>query len=440
LHNFIKKISYNFLKGEKMEIEFLKSLLLSAVLGFLIGLERNISFKSQKEKGFAGSRTFSIISMLGFLSAYLSQKFEYFIYLSFFGVICLSAIAYFLKVFHYHRQGTTTHFSVFVAFIVGMLVSLHLYSYAIAITVITVFILNLKTFLENVESKLSREDINAAILLIAMSVLVLPYLPDKMIYFINPYKTWLMAVIIASLHFLGYIAIKLIGEKYGILLLGAAGGFASSTAVTYSISKLYAKIKNTSAVYTYAAAIAIANTIMFARVFIEVFLVNKQLATLLALPYILTTAVGIFMAVRLYKKSPNEVKTPSIINKNPLELEEAVKFALIFAVIYGATYYISSKYGNIGVYIISFISGLTDVDAITLSLSSLSKQDLSLISAGMGIAIASVSNSLFKLSLVWIFGKKDLAKILTRFFAVLLGFFILTFSLTVFIKVYAYAS
>ena len=408
-----------------MDIEFLKTLLLSAVLGFLIGLERNISFRTQKEKGFAGSRTFSIISILGFLSAYVTKHYEYFIYIAFSGVLILSAIAYFLKVFHYHKQGTTTHFSVFIAFIVGVLVYLHLYSYAITITVITVFILNIKTTMENVESKLSLEDINAAILLIAMSALVLPYLPDKMIYFFNPYKTWLMAVIIASLHFMGYIAIKLIGEKYGILLLGAAGGFVSSTAVTYSISKLYAKIKNINTIYTYAAAIALANTIMFARVFIEIFLINKKLVAFLSVPYILTSLIGILAALRLYKKAPNEIKAaPSFINKNPLELDEAVKFALIFAIIYGATYYIGSKYGNIGIYIISFISGLTDVDAITLSLSSLAKNDLSLKTAAFGIAIASISNTLFKLGIVYFTAPKELFKILAKFFALLLGSFV----------------
>jgi len=405
-----------------MDSYFLKTLILSAVLGFLIGLERNISFKNSKS--FAGSRTFALISMLGFLSAYISKTFPFFIYLAFFGVIFLTIIAYFFKVYFHKKEGSTTHFSAFVAFSVGVL-CMYKEIEAIGITIFVVFLLNLKTTLKNIEQKLSQEDINTAILLIAMSILVLPHLPDKMIYFINPYKTWLMAVIISSLSFLGYLGIKLFGEKYGIMLLGAAGGFVSSTAVTYSLSKLYAKIKNINTLYTYAAAIALANTIMFARVYVETSLINKQLATYLALPFLITSILGIIISFKMYKKSSSDIKTPQIINKNPLELDEAIKFALIFAVIYAATYYIGNKYGNVGVYLVSFISGLTDVDAITLSLSSLAKQKLSLTTAAIGISIASVSNTLFKLGIIYFVAPRELFNVLFKFFAFLLGIFII---------------
>ncbi|WP_456471106.1 MgtC/SapB family protein [Caminibacter sp.] len=409
-----------------MDIETLKSVFITIALGFLIGLERNISFKEENEKGFAGSRTFALISLLGFLSGYMENFYNNFIYVSFFGVITLVSIAYFLKVFHYHKQGTTTHVSALIAFIIGVLIYNKEILSAIIIATIIVLLLNIKTTLKNLESKLSSKDINAAILLLGMSFLILPYLPDKMIYYVNPHKTWLMAIIIASLSFIGYLGIKLFGEKYGIILTGAAGGFVSSTAVTYSLSKLYSKLQHKTAVYTYASAIAIANTIMFARVYIETLLINKQLAYILAFSYLFTTFIGVVISYRLYKKSPNEKINTTLIEKNPLEIEEAIKFAVIFAIIYALTYYIGTNYGNTGIYLISLISGLTDVDAITLSLSSLAKNKISLINAAIGISIASISNSLFKLSIVWFFGKKELAIILTKFFAVLLTVFILS--------------
>ncbi|MEO1924297.1 MAG: MgtC/SapB family protein [Nautiliaceae bacterium] len=407
-----------------MDIETLKSVFITIALGFLIGLERNISFKEENEKGFAGSRTFALISLLGFLSGYMENFYNNFIYVSFFGVITLVSIAYFLKVFHYHKQGTTTHISALITFIIGVLIYNKEILSAIIIATIIVLLLNIKTTLKNLESKLSSKDINAAILLLGMSFLILPYLPDKMIYYVNPHKTWLMAIIIASLSFIGYLGIKLFGEKYGIILTGAAGGFVSSTAVTYSLSKLYSKLQHKTAVYTYASAIAIANTIMFARVYIETLLINKQLAYILAFSYLFTTFIGVVISYRLYKKSPNEKINTTLIEKNPLEIEEAIKFAVIFAIIYALTYYIGTNYGNTGIYLISLISGLTDVDAITLSLSSLAKNKISLINAAIGISIASISNSLFKLSIVWLFGKKELAIILTKFFIVLLTGFI----------------
>jgi len=418
-----------------MDMEFLKSIILSIVLGFLIGLERNISFKTQNEKGFAGSRTFGLISLLGYLSAFINERFQFFVYLTFFGVILLSAVAYFLKVYHYNKQGTTTNFSALIAFIIGILIYEKLYIFAIITTIVLIFLLNLKTTLKTVESKLSSKDINAAILLFAMTFLVLPYLPDKMVYYINPYKTWLMAVIISSLSFLGYLAIKFVGEKYGILLIGAAGGFASSTAVTYSLSKIYSKLKNHT-IFTYAAAIAIANTIMFTRVFVEILLINQKLALFLAFPYLFTTIIGVFLSYRFYKNCKSSVQTPSIIKKNPIELNEAIKFAIILALIYSLTYYIGNKYGNVGIYIISFISGLTDVDAITLSLSSLAKKEISLINASLGIVIASLSNTIFKLSIVYFSAPKELFKKLLNFFIIILLVFIISFILNYLISIY----
>jgi uncharacterized membrane protein (DUF4010 family) len=300
-------------------VDNLKLILISLFLGFLIGLERNISFKTENEKGFAGSRTFAFISLFGYLSAYISDSFySHFIYLSFFALVLIVATAYFLKVFHYHKQGTTTHFAALLTFILGILIYKHQILFALTLTFFIVLILNIKSKLKSVEFKLSTTDINAAILLFGMSFLILPYLPNKMIYFINPYKTWLMAIIISSLSFFGYLGIKILGEKYGVLLTGAAGGFVSSTAVTFSLSKMYAKIKKSP--YIYAAAIAIANTIMFARILVESALVNKELSLFLAPSYIITTLTGIFISYKFYKKE-NSTEEIKITPKNPLELE-----------------------------------------------------------------------------------------------------------------------
>jgi len=416
-----------------MEWETIYSFLISIALGFLIGLERNISFHTQNEKGFAGSRTFAIISMLGFLSIYLNKFLPFIVYLGFFAVTILSSIAYFLKIFTYHKQGSTTHFSAISAFLIGVLVYFDK-NLAIILTIILVFLLNIKTSIQKVEYKLSTKDINAALMLLLMTFVILPILPDKMIYYINPYKTWLMAVIIASLSFLGYLAIKIIGQKYGVLITGAAGGFISSTAVTLTLSKMYSLHKNSSLLFTYASAIAIANTIMFARVFVETLLINPKITLIISAPYLLTTLAGLYYSYKLYKRSyvTTEIDI-SQLEKNPLELDEAIKFAIIFGIIYSLTYFVSNKFGNIGIYAISFLSGTTDVDAITLSLSSLAKNNISLKTASIGIGIASFVNSIFKLSIVWFFSSKDLAKEITKFFAFILSIFLIIFIITIFI-------
>ena len=416
-----------------MQWQILYSFLITLSLGFLIGLERNISFHTQNEKGFAGSRTFAIISLLGFLSIYLTKYLPFIVYLTFFSISLLIGLAYIVKIYTYKKQGSTTHFAAITASLIGVLVYYDK-NLAITITIILVFLLNIKTSLQKIESKLSTRDINAALMLLLMTFVILPILPDKIIYYINPYKTWLMAVIIATLSFLGYLAIKIIGQKYGVLITGAAGGFISSTAVTLTLGKMYSIYKNSSLIFTYAAAISIANTIMFARVLVETLLINTKISILISIPYILTTITGTFYSYKLYKKSKTSTEIDiSELEKNPLELDEAIKFAIIFGIIYSLSYYVSNKFGNIGIYTLSFFSGITDVDAITLSLSSLAKNHISLSAASIGIAIASFTNSVVKLSIVWLFSSKDLAKEITKFFTLILGVFVITFFIDCFI-------
>lgn len=398
-----------------MELEFLKLLIISILIGFSIGLERSLRFNSKNLNSFAGSRTFALISLSGFLSAWLNEKYPFFLYLSILIIGILIISAYFLKVIHYKKQGSTTHFAALITYLLGILVYIGKIEYAVFIGVIVIVILSLKPKLEEFESKISTSDINAAVLLLVMTFLILPILPNKTIdpyHFFNPYKTWLMAVLISALSFIGYISLKIIGDK-GILITAMAGGLFSSTAVTFTLSKMY-KV-NKSNKFLYIAGISIANAIMFARVYIETLIVNRNLSNKILFPFILATIFGIFFSYYIYKKSVLEKIKIDIKSKNPLELNEAIKFAIIFATIYAAAELVSNKYGNLGIYILSFFSGLTDVDAITLSLSNLAVSKISQVSAINGIIIASITNSIVKF-LIAVIVAKDLTKELFLFF------------------------
>ena len=171
-----------------------------------------------------------------------------------------------------------------------------------------------------------------------------------------------------------------------------------------------------SSINTYVSAIAIANTLMFARVLIETYITNPQITEIVLLPYLAAVAYGGVFSYYFYKKSQKSVQSSiSKLEKNPLELNEAIKFALIFAFIYALVEYTNTKYGNLGIYIVSFISGFTDVDAITLSLGELSKKSLGLEYAATGIAIASLSNTVTKFFIVLFFNKKLALKTLLFF-------------------------
>ncbi len=273
--------------------------------------------------------------------------------------------------------------------------------------------------IEKIKKKISKTEIKAVILLFIMSFIILPVLPDKMVgpyNLFNPYKTWIMAIIISALSFIGYIAIKILGEKHGVLITGAAGGVISSTAVSITLSKIFPKKNSFLKIYT--AGICISWTFMFIRVFIETLIIDIKLAKIISIPYLLTSIIGIGYVYYLYKNSSlTQISFKNKqLEKNPLQLSEAIKFAILFGVIYGAIYFVKNRYGDIGVYVVSVISGITDVDAITLSLSEMAKENkLNYLSALTGIILASFTNTLTKLSLIYWLGGKNLGLSVTKF-------------------------
>ncbi|WP_456380683.1 MgtC/SapB family protein, partial [Hydrogenimonas sp.] len=275
------------------------------------------------------------------------------------------------------------------------------------------------------ETHISPTDIHAVTLLLAMSFIVLPVLPDEMIgpyHLFNPYKTWLMAVIIAGISFVGYVAIKVLGQKHGVFLTGAAGGLISSTAVSISLSEMFQR--QYGLLNNYAGGIAVACTFMYLRVLFEAFVIHPELALRLSPAYLGAALSGLAFSWWLFthSKSAEISLENSAIMKNPLQLSEAIKFGLLFGIVYGAIAFVQTRYGDIGVYIVSLFSGITDVDAITLSLSQLAKEGkLAQIASMNGIVIASVTNSIVKLGIVYWLGGAKLGWRVTQFFLLTLG-------------------
>jgi len=408
-----------------MDYEILKSLFLVLILGFLIGMQRSLTYMHTQEKAFAGSRTFAMISLSGYITGWLNEYIPNFALLISFMFIFLFALSYILKARTFKKWGMTTQISAILTFFLGLMVWFKLENYAIFIGVIIIVLLEIKPRLQRIEARISSTDINAVILLLVMSFIILPILPDEMMgpyKLFNPYKTWLMAVIIAAISFVGYVAIKIFGQKHGVFLTGAAGGLISSTAVSISLSRMFNK--KYEFLNNYAGGIAIACTFMYIRVLFEAFVIYPDLSFYLAPAYLGAALAGLLFSYYLYKRSISaeiSFENPSI-SKNPLQLSEALKFGFLFGIIYGAIAFVQTKYGNIGVYIVSFLSGITDVDAITLSLSQLAKEGKLDMTASMnGIVIASVTNSLVKLIIVYLLGGYKLGMRLGYFFLLTLS-------------------
>jgi len=408
----------------------IKTLLIAVILGFIIGLQRTMAnlYTRDKEKEAyfaAGSRTFALIALLGFLSGWLNKSVPMIVSIIAFSVVGLLVLSYYLKAVLYKKMGMTSQIAAIITYLLGLMVYFHLEQYAIFIGVLMIILLEIKPRLQKIEQNITPADLNASILLLAMTFLILPILPDEMIgpyKLFNPYKTWLMAIIIASISFVGYVAIKILGNKRGVLLTGLFGGLISSTAVSISLSQMYTTQKEY--LNNFAAGIAMACTLMYIRVLFEAFVINQEVALALLLPYAAASVSGLIFVYILYKYSKTATFNleDTDIAKNPLQLSEALKFGLLFGIIYGAISVIQGNYGNIGVYIISTLSGITDVDAITLSLSQLtSDQKLSVQASAIGIIIASATNSLVKLGIVYWIGGRAIGWRLTLFFLLTLG-------------------
>jgi uncharacterized membrane protein (DUF4010 family) len=402
-----------------MDYEILKPLLIVIVLGFIIGMQRTLTYLHTSETIFGGSRTFALIALGGFISGWLQSFIPGFVLVST-AIFALHIIlSYYLKVQKQQKQGMTTQITAIITYFLGLMVWYDLENYAIFIAVVVIILLEIKPRLLKFESHISSTDINAVILLLAMSFIILPILPDEMVgpyKLFNPYKTWLMAVIIAGISFVGYIAIKVFGHKHGVFLTGAAGGLISSTAVTISLSKMFQN--RYELINNYAGGIAIAWTFMYLRVLFEVFIIYPELSMRLAPAYLGATISGLLYSYYLHKNSKSttiNLDNPEI-SKNPLQLSEAIKFGLLFGIIYGAIAFVETRYGNIGIYFVSFFSGVSDVDAITLSLSQLAKDGkVDEIASIIGVVIASVTNAFIKLGIAYGIGGVKFGWRMTQF-------------------------
>ena len=241
---------------------------------------------------------------------------------------------------------------------------------------------------------------------------ILPLLPNKTygpLDVINPYETWFLVVLISTISFMSYIAIKAIGPKKGIGIGGFLGGLISSTAVSMSFSEM--SKKSTRVVNPFVFAILIASSAMFFRILLTISVLNASLLEYVALPLGLTGTVGLLIAVHFwFKKEKSDLTHVTIQDldlKSPFKLRTAIQFGLLFMSLLFISKFASEHFGAQGIYLAAFFSGLFDVDAISVSMAELSYVGhLSPQVAAGGIVIAAVTNTLSKGFIVLFFASR----------------------------------
>jgi uncharacterized membrane protein (DUF4010 family) len=394
-------------------------------IGLLIGVQREAVYDQPEGKLAAGARTFALISLGGFVMALASR--ETGSGLPFLGGLLVMGA---LLLLAYHadlivaKPGMTTEMAAIVAYGTGGLCYWGPLPLAAAVGVTITALLSLKPQLRSFTHALSREDIYATVKFTVISVLVLPLLPNQAygpepFNVLNPYNIWLMVVFISGISFLGYVLIKLVGTKRGIGLTGLLGGIASSTAVTLSFAQRSHDQENLS--HPFALAILVAWAVMFLRLLIVIVVLAPGLARLLVLPMVAAAVVGLLYSAYLYFVRW-EVRQESLEFENPFELGPAIRFGLIYAVVLLVSRAAQVYFGDVGIYISSFVSGLVGVDAIALSIVDLidGGELLSLNTAMWAIVIAAMANTLFKGIFALVTGSRALRRALAPGLALML--------------------
>lgn len=389
-------------------------------IGALLGIQREYAAmenaNGRSRTGlFAGVRTFALLALYGCTAAAVADILQSPI--SFVGLVLPAGglvVAAYYRTSRRGSVGTTTETSAILSILIGALCYWGKVDLASAIGVATMILLSLKLELRQLVQQITREDVLAVLKFAAITVIILPVLPNRPIGLapfdvINPYKVWVLVVLISGISFLGYILIKVIGSSKGIGLLGFLGGMVSSTAVTMTFAQR--SQKDVMLAKPFALAIAIAWGVMFIRMVVVIAAVNTALVKIVWLPLALTGMAVLLFSIYLYMatQDPNE---GNVEFTNPFELVPAIQFGFLYAVILIISNVAQTTFGNTGIYISSVVSGFANMDAITLSMSELSKTGaVSLPIAARAIMLAAISNTAVKGITVLAVGSLPLRKI-----------------------------
>lgn len=399
---------------------------LALLLGALIGIQRGWTERASHEgERVAGVRTHTLVALLGGLSVVLSRHFSQWILVLFaFCVALFATVGYAQRASNSKNYSMTGLVGLLLTFCFGALALLDEVVIAASAAVITALLLDNKEEIHALLNQLRRTELDAALKLLLISVVVLPLLPNQGMGpgdSINPYQVWWMVVLIAGISFIGYFAMRVGGAAKGILFTSLFAGLSSSTALTLHFSRMAKTVGSLSPLL--ASGILIACGTMFPRILLICALITPALLPQLLAP-VLVMMFSLYLPALLIWKNHHglSIDQPEL-KQNPLDLRAALLFGFLLLAILILGEVLLEWLGSAGVYLLAAAAGISDVDAITLSLSKMAQDGLSLNAAVIGIIIAASVNNLIKALLSLTVGSRALAKRVAppMLIAVLLG-------------------
>lgn len=393
------------------KLELLQRLSVALAIGLLIGLERGWQARAEPEgERSAGLRTHTLAAILGGLwgavAATRGDGGAVALGLAFMAFSAGMIVFRFHEIRHDGTYGATTLVAAMLAFALGAFAVLGDMQVAAATGVAVTALLALKAGLHAWLRRLTWLELRSGLVVLAMTCIVLPLLPDRTVdpwHVINPFAIWLMTVMIAVISFGGYVAVKVMGERSGIIVSAIAGGLASSTAVTLNLSRLAREQNEQSGIL--AAGILVSGATMMARTLLIATVINTALLTKLAMPIGVAGAAlaggGVLMA---WRHAAVANRQQPLRLDNPLDLPSVLKFGLLLMVVTVLVKLSTALAGDAGAYAIAALSGIADVDAITLSMARTGGDQIGTDAASLAILIAVLVNTFSKTALAWSVG------------------------------------
>lgn len=389
-------------------------------LGLLVGLQRE-----RVDPAIAGIRTFALITVLGAVAAMLGRAFGGWTVAA--GLVATAALVMSGNLVRMREgeadPGQTTELAALVMYGIGALVVVAPLTLAVVLGGAVAVLLHLKEPLHRFVGRIGERDLRGMMQLVLLALVILPVLPDRDMGpygVLNPYQIWWMVVLIVGLSLAGYVAYKLFGTGAGTVLAGALGGLISSTATTVSYARRSRESPEVSRLA--ALVVMIASTIVFARVLVEIALVAPGRLAVMGPPIgaMLGVSILVSAAAWLFGRD-HEAEPPE--QDNPADLKSALVFGALYAGVLLAVAWARDRFGTAGLYAVAAISGLTDVDAITLSTSRLAEGGgVPAGDAWRAILLAALSNLIFKAGIVAALGSRGLfGRIALLFGAALAG-------------------
>lgn len=383
-------------------------------LGLLVGLQRE-----RTQSQIAGFRTFPLVAVLGTMTALLARPFGQWVLAA--GLLALALMVLVGNMLKAEKEipgpGITTEVALLLMFVVGAFLVVGPPAIAVAVAGGMAVLLQFKEELHGFAGRLEDADVRAMMQFVLISLVILPVVPDEgygPYDVLNPRTVWWMVVLIVGIGLGGYIGYKFLGKRAGTLLGGILGGVISSTATTVSYSRIVRRkgMSNTVA----AQVVVLAASVVFARLLVEVLIVSRELfAVALAPLFVMGTVLGLAGLV-VWRRGEDADDEPMPAQENPAQLRTALLFAGVFAVVLVAIPWAQEHLGRSGSYAVAAISGLTKMDAITLSTAQL--VEAGKLGADTGwrmILLASLANLLFKAGIVAFLGTRELLRKIALF-------------------------